>query len=65
VGQRVTVELKNDMEVEGRLDSVDQFLNVKLADVRVVNEEKYPHLVSTRECVGVFAVTKWCLSSWR
>lgn len=39
------MELKNDMEVEGRLESIDQFLNVKLADVQVVNEEKYPHLV--------------------
>lgn len=41
----MVVELKNDMEVEGVLESVDQFLNVKLSEVQVVNEEKYPHLV--------------------
>lgn len=29
----------------GILDSVDQFLNVKLSAVKVVDEEKYPHLV--------------------
>ena len=45
VGQRVTVELKNDMEIEGRLESVDQFLNVKLSEINVIDEEKYPHLV--------------------
>ncbi len=48
VGQRVTIELKNDMEMEGRLESVDQFLNIKLADINVVDEEKYPHLVRNR-----------------
>ena len=45
MGQRVTVELKNDMEVEGRIESVDQFLNVKLSEINVIDEEKYPHLV--------------------
>lgn len=45
VGQRVTVELKNDMEIEGRLESVDQFLNFKLSEISVIDEEKYPHLV--------------------
>ncbi len=35
VGQKVTVELKNDLAVEGTLHSVDQFLNLKLSDVRV------------------------------
>jgi len=44
----VTVELKNDMEVEGCLESIDQYLNVKLADIQVVNEEKFPHLVLMR-----------------
>lgn len=45
VGKAVTVELKNDLEIVGTLDSVDQFLNFKLSDIHVVDEEKHPHLV--------------------
>lgn len=41
------MELKNDMCIQGRLESVDQFLNIKLADINVVDEEKYPHMVPT------------------
>ena len=41
----VTVELKNDIQVRGTLKSVDQYLNIKLDDVSVVEEVKYPHLV--------------------
>lgn len=41
----VTVELKNDIHVRGTLKSVDQFLNIKLENVSVINELKYPHLV--------------------
>ena len=42
----VTVELKNDISIRGTLKSVDQFLNIKLDDIQVVEELKYPHLVS-------------------
>ena len=42
---QVTVELKNDLAVAGILHSVDQYLNVKLNNVRVINESKYPHMV--------------------
>ena len=42
----VTVELKNDILIRGTLKSVDQFLNIKLDDISVVEELKYPHLVS-------------------
>ena len=42
----VTVELKNDIAIRGTLKSVDQFLNIKLDDIQVVEELKYPHLVS-------------------
>ena len=45
VGKEVTVELKNDMSIRGRLESVDQFLNLKLADISVTDEERYPHMV--------------------
>lgn len=39
------VELKNDIQVRGTLKSVDQYLNIKLDDISVVNEISYPHLV--------------------
>jgi len=42
----VAVELKNDVELTGKLHSVDQYLNVKLEDVQVVKKERYPQLVS-------------------
>ena len=42
---QVTVELKNDLAVQGTLHSVDQYLNIKLHNTRVVNEQKYPHMV--------------------
>lgn len=46
VDQEVTVELKNDIQIRGTLKSVDQYLNIKLDDISVVEEIKYPHLVS-------------------
>ena len=45
VDHEVTVELKNDISIRGTLKSVDQFLNIKLDDIQVVEEIKYPHLV--------------------
>ena len=39
------MELKNDIQVRGTLKSVDQYLNIKLDDISVVNEISYPHLV--------------------
>ncbi|KAK9825891.1 hypothetical protein WJX81_001951 [Elliptochloris bilobata] len=50
VGKEVTVELKNDLAITGTLHSVDQYLNVKLNNVKVVNEAKYPHMMSVRNC---------------
>jgi small nuclear ribonucleoprotein (snRNP)-like protein len=46
VDHEVTVELKNDIQIRGTLKSVDQYLNIKLDDISVVEELKYPHLVS-------------------
>lgn len=40
------MELKNDLTITGTLHSVDQYLNIKLQNTRVVNEQKYPHMVS-------------------
>jgi small nuclear ribonucleoprotein (snRNP)-like protein len=47
-GKTVTVELKNDLQVRGTLMSVDQYLNLKLGQVEVVEKEKFPQLVSAR-----------------
>ena len=48
VNHTVTIELKNDISIQGTLKSVDQYLNIKLDDITVLNEEKYPHLSSVR-----------------
>nr|POF26280.1 u6 snrna-associated sm-like protein lsm2 [Quercus suber] len=45
VNHEVTVELKNDISIRGTLKSVDQYLNIKLDDISVLEEMKYPHLV--------------------
>ena len=45
VDQEVTVELKNDISIRGTLKSVDQYLNIKLEAVQVMDELKFPHLV--------------------
>jgi len=52
VDHEVTVELKNDIQIRGTLKSVDQYLNIKLDDIQVVEELKYPHLVSTMGSAG-------------
>ncbi len=44
----MTVELKNDLQIRGKLLSVDQYLNLKLGDVEVVEKDKFPQLVSAR-----------------
>ena len=49
MNHEVTVELKNDISVRGTLKSVDQYLNIKLDDISVVEEMKYPHLVREEE----------------
>ena len=57
VGKEVTVELKNDLAIAGALHSVDQYLNIKLNNVRVVNEQKYPHMV--RPSLSLMACSQW------
>lgn len=46
MGKEIAVELKNDVALTGTLHSVDQYLNVKLTEVHVVDAERYPQLVS-------------------
>ncbi|GMI03787.1 hypothetical protein TrRE_jg5309 [Triparma retinervis] len=44
IGKTVAVELKNDVILTGTLHSCDQYLNLKLSSVSVVNSDKYPQL---------------------
>ncbi|XP_075500883.1 sm-like protein LSM2 [Primulina tabacum] len=50
VGREVTVELKNDLAMRGTLHSVDQYLNIKLENSRVVDQDKYQHMLSVSNC---------------
>ncbi len=50
VGKEVAVELKNDVILTGTLHSVDQYLNIKLLTVHVVNQDRYPQLTSLKNC---------------
>jgi U6 snRNA-associated Sm-like protein LSm2 len=50
VGKEVAIEMKNDVVITGILISVDQYLNVKLKQVNVVNSEAYPQLSSMKNC---------------
>eukprot|EP00182_Erythrolobus_australicus_P001952 CAMPEP_0185833476 /NCGR_PEP_ID=MMETSP1353-20130828/2970_1 /TAXON_ID=1077150 /ORGANISM="Erythrolobus australicus, Strain CCMP3124" /LENGTH=78 /DNA_ID=CAMNT_0028531771 /DNA_START=230 /DNA_END=467 /DNA_ORIENTATION=- len=38
------------MQMEGQLHSVDQFLNVKIENVRVRDEARYPQLAAVKSC---------------
>lgn len=48
IGKEIVVELKNDMSLLGTLDSVDQYLNMKLMDVTVTESEKFPHMLAVK-----------------
>ncbi|KAG7375458.1 U6 snRNA-associated Sm-like protein LSm2 [Phytophthora boehmeriae] len=50
VGKEVAVELKNDVALMGVLDSVDQYLNIKLLNVAVVEGDKFPQLMNMKNC---------------
>ncbi|CAB03328.3 U6 snRNA-associated Sm-like protein LSm2 [Caenorhabditis elegans] len=50
VGKDVVVELKNDLSICGTLHSVDQYLNMKLTDITVSDPERFPHMVSVKNC---------------
>ena len=58
------MELKNDIQIRGTLKSVDQYLNIKLDDILVMEELKYPHLVSTcfKSSLGSMKLTGQLLS---
>jgi len=42
--------LSRDLSVHGTLDSVDQFLNIKLTDISLTDPDKYPHMLSVKNC---------------
>mmetsp|Transcript_63518 Transcript_63518/g.73867 ORF Transcript_63518/g.73867 Transcript_63518/m.73867 type:complete len:102 (-) Transcript_63518:134-439(-) len=44
------VELKNNIEISGILDSVDANLNLQLSSISVADPEKYPQLLSLKNC---------------
>lgn len=48
IGKEIVVELKNDMSLCGTLDSVDQYLNMKLMDVSVTEAAKFPHMLAVK-----------------
>ncbi|OII75830.1 LSM domain-containing protein [Cryptosporidium andersoni] len=46
----VTVELKNDLQITGTLHSIDQYLNIKLNEISVNQNEQYVHMNSLKNC---------------
>ncbi|KAI5118068.1 hypothetical protein M0805_006331 [Coniferiporia weirii] len=48
--QTVTVELKNDLSITGVLKSVDQFLNIRLDNIKVLDEARHPHMMAVKNC---------------
>ncbi|KAF2789936.1 U6 snRNA-associated Sm-like protein LSm2 [Melanomma pulvis-pyrius CBS 109.77] len=49
VEHEITVELKNEVCIRGRLKSVDQYLNIKLDNAEATDETRWPHLCSTSD----------------
>lgn len=49
-GQEVTIELKNDLAIQGTLASVDQFLNLKLENIKVLDQERHPYMMAVKNC---------------
>mmetsp|Transcript_40755 Transcript_40755/g.46713 ORF Transcript_40755/g.46713 Transcript_40755/m.46713 type:complete len:80 (+) Transcript_40755:80-319(+) len=41
--------MKNDIVIEGNLQSVDAKLNIQLDDAEVKDNEKYPYLLSVKK----------------
>lgn len=50
VGKEVVVELKNDLSISGVLHSVDQYLNIKMTDVKCTDEQRFPHMTAVQNC---------------
>mmetsp|Transcript_22999 Transcript_22999/g.51867 ORF Transcript_22999/g.51867 Transcript_22999/m.51867 type:complete len:97 (+) Transcript_22999:147-437(+) len=50
IGKEIAVELKNDVALTGKLHSVDQYLNIKLTEVQVVDGDRFPQLQAMSTC---------------
>ncbi|CAI2382638.1 unnamed protein product [Moneuplotes crassus] len=46
---RITIHLKNDLAIEGNIQSVDEYLNIVLSEIDVVNNEENPYLLSVKK----------------
>lgn len=55
IGKTVILELKNDLVIEGTLDAVDTFLNLKLTEIKVSDSDKYPHLVRNPPIIPLYS----------
>ena len=42
------LELKNDLKIAGNLSTVDESLNFYLTNMKVIEEEKHPYLMSCK-----------------
>ena len=47
---KITIECKNDLEISGNLISVDNNLNIALANINVLNIENYPQFLNVNSC---------------
>ena len=50
MNQEITVELKNDLKIQGTLHSVDQYLNLKIQNISIKNENEHPHMIAVKDC---------------
>lgn len=50
VNERITIELKNGVILEGNLHSVDQYLNVKLVEVKSLESKGRPFYQNCKTC---------------
>ena len=43
-GFYIIIELKNNLVIKGKLFSCDQFHNIKLIEIQILNSQDFPHL---------------------
>ncbi|ELW61871.1 U6 snRNA-associated Sm-like protein LSm2 [Tupaia chinensis] len=49
-GDDLLGDMVKAVSICGTLHSVDQYLNIKLTDISVTDPEKYPHMLSVKNC---------------
>lgn len=50
IGKEVAIELKNDLILIGELLSIDQYLNIQLIKISIIEKHKYPQLQGLKNC---------------